>query len=70
MKLSENETFEEFYNRVRTMYEDNKRIYVVKVELRDILGPTTMIFSTPLGASEDQRQKGGIVEQIDERMDF
>lgn len=64
MKLAENVTLNEFYQRIKETYQSNNYISTVKVEFYDGTKPVQMVFKTPEGFEQDQTQRKGTIEVL------
>lgn len=63
MKI-ENVTFDKLYERIKRTYEGNNHVSTVKVEFYDGTRPLTMVFKSPEGFCEDQRERKGTIELL------
>lgn len=62
MIIKKEASVEEFYAHLRGGFEGNNNVYKVEVTFYDGLTPMRIIFETPQGFVEDQKQRKGQLE--------
>lgn len=63
MRIANDATFEEFYERIRQTYRSNNHVYKVKVEFFDgFTDAVDLEFNTTQGFKLDQMQRKGTID--------